>query len=340
MKDKRRKQRKRIKPKIVKEEKKQSAFKKSRKWIYVAIALVALLIPTTVLLYQNFNQTAKAKAAIIDQLRIFHPNETFKDEATRILKKKFETVDYYPEATVELYERLPSLGYRLIVWRAHSALGVKDATPQTWVAIATSEEYRPGKYRYEISKGQIAVCNLTQVGGGALYFGITPSFIRERMRERFSNDTVIILLSCNGLVYIAPEPEHAKALISKGVKTIISWNYWVNPVHNDNAGIILLQLLIEENRTIAQAVKEVPPDTSQEKIVSKMRYYPETSTVGNYRIPNYKTQKTFQNLNPNQALTSEETKPWFRKTPSAPDVSLSQSNKASPESSRLKAKNF
>jgi len=275
-----------------------------RKWIYVAVTIITLIIPTAILLYLNISQITQAKAVIIDQLRIFHPNETFKNEATRILEKKFEKVDYYPEATVEFYEKLPSLGYKLIVWRVHSALGVKDGAIQTWIAIATSEKYVPEKYNYQIERGQIAIANLTQVGGGTLYFGITPAFIKEQMQSRFSKDTVIILLSCIGLAEFGGAPEHAKAFISKGAKAIISWSYWVNPVHNDNAGTLLLRLLIEENKTISEAVEEVPPDTSQGKIESEMRYYPETPEVGSYRIPNYKMRKnqTLENLNFFQTL--------------------------------------
>jgi hypothetical protein len=293
----------------------------SRRWIYVAVVIVTLLIPTAILLYLNIGQNFQAKAAIIDQLRIFHPNETFKNEAVRILEKKFERVDYYPEATVELYEKLPSLGYKLIVWRTHSALGVKENVIQTWIAIATSEKYVPGKYSYEIEKGQIAVTKFIQPSSNARYFGITPTFIRERMQEKFSHDTLIILLSCNGLVYIEDAPEHAKAFVLKGAKAVISWSYWVNPVHNDNAGTLLLRLLIEENKTISEAVEEVPPDTSQEKIVSKMRYYPQTPEVGSYRIPNYKMRKnqTTVNLNFFQALILGERKTFQFSASSAND---------------------
>jgi len=301
--------------KVVKEKKEKPV--PSRKWVYVAVAIVALLIPASVFLYLNLNQPSEVKAAIIDQLSLkeFHPNETFRNVAIQILKEKFGKVDYYPKATVELYEKLPSLGYKLIVWRTHSALGTKNGKPQTWIAIATSEKYSEEKYRYEIEKGQITKCNLSQVGGGNLYyFGITPKFITERMQGRF-NDTVIILLSCNGLAYIEPEPEHAKAFVSRGAKGVVSWDYWVNPVHNDNAGILLLRLLIEENKTVAEAVEEVPSDTSQEKRSCKMRYYPETETFGNYRIPNYKRRKTAlnQNLSITQAPTSKKEKLCLKK---------------------------
>lgn len=275
------KKKKKRKPKVSAEEKPAS-----RKWVYAAVAAIALLIPTAVFLYSNLGQPAQTKAAIIDQLSTFHSNQTFKQAVEQILLENFDTVDYFSEATVELYEKLPLKGYKLIVWRTHSALD----EPKKWVAIATSEKYSPDKYTHEVEAGQITLCNLTLADNtaGGFYFGITPRFIRERIQGKFS-ETVIVLLSCNGLRYSEP----ADAFVDKGAKAVISWSFWVDPVHNDNAGTLLLRLLIKENMTIKKAVEAVPPDESYE-IPSKLEYYP--NAAGSYRIPNYKAQKAEKSL--------------------------------------------
>lgn len=276
---------KKRKPKVSAQEKPAA----SRKWVYATVAAIALLIPAAVFLYLNFSQPAQAKAAIIDQLNSFHPNQTFKQAAEQILLENFDAVDYFSEATVQLYEKLPMQGYKLIVWRTHSALGMEQGELKEWVAIASSEKYRPDKYANEVEAGQIAVCNLSLVDTqGELYFSITPRFIKERMQGKFS-ETVIILLSCNGLRYSEP----AEAFLDKGAKAVISWSFWVDPTHNDNAGTLLLRLLIEENMTIDDAVKAVPPDKSYE-IPCQMRYSPRAA--GSYRIPNYKVQKAGKSL--------------------------------------------
>lgn len=102
------------------------------------------------------------------------------------------------------------------------------------------------------------------------------------MSGRFEG-TVIILMSCNGLRqnYF----KTAEAFIEKGVKVFMSWNWWINSSQNDHAITLLLQHLIDENKTVMQAVSEV---NSYIYWGATLRYYPETSEVANYRIPDYR----------------------------------------------------
>jgi hypothetical protein len=100
------------------------------------------------------------------------------------------------------------------------------------------------------------------------------------MGGRFEN-TVIVFMSCNGL-----NPNYTKTaetFINKGVKVFISWDGWIEKADNDNAISLLLKYLIEDNSTIFGAVERIP-----QYGLSKLDYYPQTTDVANYHIPNYK----------------------------------------------------
>ncbi|MEM3726078.1 MAG: hypothetical protein QXK98_04350 [Candidatus Bathyarchaeia archaeon] len=252
-----------------------------RKPLYVTFAVMIIFV-SAILIYLNQHQTPQPKAAIIDQLNSSElspisrlPNQTFVEAAKELLHQRFSHIDYYSDnATVEQYRLLPSLGYKLIIWRAHSALD-----PDNYTAICSSEKVVLGKYE-QYSREQLKACEIA--GDPVQYFAITPAFVKECMSGRFE-DTVIILMSCNGLRqnYF----KTAEAFIEKGVKVFISWNWWINSSQNDHAITLLLQYLIGENDTIAQAVGKVNSHTNWGASLS---YQPETTEIANYRIPDYR----------------------------------------------------
>jgi hypothetical protein len=262
-----------------------------KKLVYATLLIVATLI-IAVLMFTFYPQQSQPKAAIIDQLSSSklsqvsrYPNQTFIAEAKEMLHTRFLEVDYYSNnATVDNYKALSSSGYKLIIWRAHSALDLKSK----YIAISTSE--RQGSKSYDqYSNDQLTLCNIT--GDPILYFAITPKFVEECMDGRFE-DTVIILMSCNGLK--SEYGKTAEAFIQKGAKAFISWDGWIDSSDNDHAITLLLQNLIIQNGTIGEAVAEAPeyayplyPQVGP----SRLDYYPHTE-VADYRIPNYKQDNT------------------------------------------------
>ncbi len=207
--------------------------------IYAALIIIIIIVPTVFVLQLIASPPKKPKAAIIDQLSSSHlspssqyPNQTFIDFARSLLSQRFDTIDYYSDnASVENYKQLPSKGYKVIVWRAHSALDL-DAK---YVAISTSERELQTSYDQYIQNGQLTLCNITD--DPYLYYAINPKFIREVMSGRFE-DTVIIMMSCNGLK--ADYTETAAAFQDKGAKVLISWDGWIGSADNDDATAHLL----------------------------------------------------------------------------------------------------
>ncbi len=265
-------------------------FAQNKRLIYATIAIITIIILTSIFFYIHPNQPSQPKAAIIDQLSSSQltpssrfPNQTFIGTAKGLLDQRFPKVDYYSDnATVDQYKLLPSLGYKLIIWRTHSALD-----PNKYVAICSSERYVQGKYE-QYSEDQLKLCNIT--GDPNLYFAITPDFVKECMDGRFE-DTVIIFMSCNGLKQ--DYYKTAEAFIEKGVKVFISWDGWIDPSDNDNAIAHLLDYLINKNDTVSEAVDKIPVSYSSELGLSRLHYYPDQ--VADYRIPNYKQNNVSSN---------------------------------------------
>jgi hypothetical protein len=252
---------------------------------YAALIIIIIIVPTVFVLQLLTTRPNTAKAAIIDQLSSSHlsptsqyPNQTFIDFARNLLSQRFDTVDYYSDnSSVESYEQLPSKGYKLIIWRAHTALNLDSK----YVAVSTSDREYLTYYDQYMQNGQLTLCNIT--GDPYLYFAITPKFIREVMSGRFE-DTVIILMSCNGLK--AGYTETSTALQDKGARVLISWDGWISAPDNDNSTAHLLQFLVAENNTISDAVNKIQNISSIEFGPSTLRYSP--PAVSDYRIPDYR----------------------------------------------------
>jgi len=279
----------------MKEKNKQSKFSLDRRLAYATIAIISVLIFTVVFLYAPPTQLSQPKAAIIDQLSSSQltetsrfPNQTFIKTAKEMLYQRFTKVDYYSDnATVGQYKSLPSQGYKLIIWRAHSALNNKTK----YIAISTSENNGSKKYN-QYSNDQLTLCNI--INDTKFYFAITPNFIKECMSGRFE-DTVIVFMSCNGLK--KNYYKTAEAFIEKGVKVFISWDGWIDSPNNDHAITLLLDYLINKNNTISEAINEIlraglhpPPSYGP----STLDYYPRPEAAG-YRIPDYKENSILTN---------------------------------------------
>lgn len=259
----------------------------AKKVIYVAAAMIIILVPAIFSLQSYFGGHGSPKAAIIDQLgssklaeAIRDENQTFLEAAEELLYKRFSVVDFYSDnATVEQYKKLASADYKLIVWRAHSALDLNSK----YIAISTTDKYSSTNYNQYLENGQLTLCNIT--GDQSLYFGITPKFIEEVMTGTFQ-DTVIVLMSCNGLKqeYL----KTAQAFEARGAKVFISWDGWVSSSDNDYGTSLLLQHLINDNDTVSVAVGKMLPFFSPEFGWARLQYEPQSPEAANYRIPDYR----------------------------------------------------
>lgn len=187
------------------------------------------------------------KAAIVDHLSISHPNQAFVKECSAILEEAGYSVDYYKgeEVSVEFYRDLPTLGYDLIVFRAHSTYIQKYLS----LAIFTSEPYNKERYVQEQLRNRVARGFIEPYReGDPNYLVITDKFVRHSMKGSFK-DTLIIMMGCNSMKKCM-----ASAFLEKGAKAYIGWDGLVSAKHTDLATIQLLKQLLLERQTIAKAV--------------------------------------------------------------------------------------
>jgi len=257
----------------------------SRKQLYGIVAL-ALIVVSSLAVYAFLSQPDSGfKAGIVDQLssREDFRNATFVKTANATLTAAGYAVTYHKgsEVTVSLYRALPTYGYKIILLRVHSALYNGTDAP---LDLFTSEPYNVNAYPYEQSKGWLDIAMYQE--GSDQYFGILHGFVSQWMQGSF-RDAVIILMGCNGLDRYARSRAMLQALVEgKGAKLVIGWDEAVNVQHTDKATARLLHHLLVENRTVKEAVNatmnEVGPDP---QFKSKLKYYPDTTEIANYKIP-------------------------------------------------------
>ena len=204
-------------------------------------------------------------AAIVDQLSLTVPNQSFVTAATGLLEEAGYSVDYYSgeEITVDFYKSLPTHGYDFVVMRAHSGLYTEGesedgADPEyAFLALFTNEPYDQYTYIEEQAAGRLGKAFYRE--GGEELFAIGPGFVSSSMEGRF-DDTMIVMMGCDGLGTTVT----AESFIRKGARAFISWSQPVSASHTDAATEELLEKLLVEGLSTADAVArtaaEVGPD--------------------------------------------------------------------------------
>jgi hypothetical protein len=252
--------------------------KKTRIRSSALLALLLLVIFVAAFLYiawsphatSNYNSPLGMDAAIVDQLTAFSPNKAFVEEAQGMLTSAGFTVKYYPPAdvTVELYRHLPSLGYRLIILRVHTAGPESNGD----VYPFTSEAYDVNRYPLEQLAGSLAKASM-QNQSGPYYFAISPLFVSKEMQGNFRG-AIIILSSCVGL----SSTNLADALIRRGASALIGWDGTVTLTHTDGATLVLLKHLTGGSaiaEAVQAAMREVGPDPEYGSVLT---YYPSNAS--------------------------------------------------------------
>lgn len=201
------------------------------------------------------SQKPEAKAAIIDQLYDLQPNAAFVSEVTQQLNDIGLEVDIYQgdEVTVDFYQKLPSHGYKLIIFRVHSGLLVKEGEMAEGTWLFTSELHSPLKYTDRRLAGSIVKARTDEYHPWV--FAVGSDFVTQNVERQFDN-TVIIMMGCFSL-YL---DDLAQAFIEKGAHTYLGWNGNLSLDYVDEATIKLINNLCHEEMTIKWAVEKVMAD--------------------------------------------------------------------------------
>ena len=168
-----------------------------------------------------------SRALLVDELALNYPDPSFVTNTTQALVAGGYSVDYTgpsPNA-VDSFRQLPTMGYTLIIIRAHSGGGQ---------SIVTTEPYSSSTHATDQLTGTLAAA---EVGSGPLYFALTPKFIRQDMQGRFPGSTVIIM----GCAALQGTQDLADAFLDKGANFFIGWDGSVTIIHTDTSTVSLTQ---------------------------------------------------------------------------------------------------
>jgi len=136
------------------------------------LALVIFIILIVSLYYSPAQKAAKesvkpevggSQAAIVDQLGAVYPNQDFIQSAYKDLTSAGFNVRIYmhDEVTIDFYRYLPSRGYKIIVFRVHSGIPLKELVRRSYpikgepVFLFTNEPYDKNRYLPEQLTDQV-----------------------------------------------------------------------------------------------------------------------------------------------------------------------------------------
>ncbi len=182
------------------------------------------------------NGNVPRTAALVDELSATVPDLRFLENVNDTLARTGYHLHYYgPSAvTVGFFRILPSIGYDLVIIRAHSGDGT----------IYTSEPYSKSSYVYEQLTDQIVPAQLDR----AVYFAITEKFVESSMHGKFNN-ALIVTMGCSGLASTGM----AQAFLERGAKSYVGWDRAVSPRQTDTE-IDLLVRSLAQGVTVKEAV--------------------------------------------------------------------------------------
>ena len=213
------------------------------------------------------------RAAIIDQLYLREPNPAFIAEATRILESYGFSVDVWQGAqiTVDLYRKLPSLGYRFILLRVHSGLLISlengKETQLDTTYLFTAENYTTTRYVTEQLTDKVS--NAMMEENYPLVFAVNSEFIKDA-KGKFDH-TVVLAMGCESYKY----DDMPKVFIAKGASVYVGWTDVVSLEHVDRVTLDLLHNLCSDNMTLAQGISKTTADLGKDPYFdSYLKYYP------------------------------------------------------------------
>lgn len=255
--------------------KKAAALKEKRRFSNKQLAILSIISVSIIVLGSMLSFLLLQKptkfslnAAIIDQLEEGFKNQECVDNVTDILTDAGFNVTYHESGklNVNFFKKLAKYDYGIIILRVHSALRDDNST----VDLFTAEPFDEHVHVQDLNNGLLVKGILNYPQGPKEYFALTSKFI-ESLEGTFPK-SIVIAMGCRSL---KPKCEQlAEAFIKKGAEACIGWTDMVDSDHTDDETVKLLRMLLEEDKTIYDAVRSTSPDW---RYFSKMRYYPESA---------------------------------------------------------------
>ena len=229
----------------------------------------------------DYSTDLEPRAAIVDQLCLLSPNPAFIEKTVNFLESYGFSVDVWQgeRVTVDFYRELASYGYKLIVLRAHGGIMLRvsgqGAAVQDETYLFTGETYQAGKHPGQQLADHVQKALMTP--DYPLVFAVNPEFIKEELTGSF-DDTVVINMGCSS-GYI---DDLARAFMKKGASAYLGWSATVTLEYVDEATLTLLEKLITEELSVAEAVNQTMAIAQRDPYYqARLRYYPDNAASKN-----------------------------------------------------------
>jgi len=247
-------------------------------WVAIALGIAGTVVGIRACHFDEPGDSTRSgdfKAAIIDQLHVLDPNQDFIQQATQELEDYGFEVDVFhgEEVTVDLYRKLPTYGYKLIVFRAHSGMLGGEGSPDEGVIgptfLFTGETYKITGLVWEQVGDQILPAQMTE--DYPMVFAVNSAFITKGMQGQFQ-DTVIIMMGCSS----AYQGDMAEAFIQKGASVYTGWSASIGLNYVDQATLRFINNLCTEDMSIAEALTEMVDEVGLDPDYhAHPQYYPD-----------------------------------------------------------------
>ncbi|MEM3922025.1 MAG: hypothetical protein QXG25_03985 [Nitrososphaerota archaeon] len=223
--------------------------------LVAAVALGVAYYLIAVSSYQSM--PAILRAAIIDGLSEDFPNPRFIEEAKNLLESAGYDVTIFngSEVNVELFRRLPTMNFTLIIMRLHGGR-IQQPIGLFIGSGIFAEPFREDKYEYEFRSGYFL--KGVAYAGGREYFVITPHYVLEKFEGRFPG-SIVIVLSC----YSMWDQVLASAFIERGASAFIGIDQKADISYLDRAGLELVRYISQgagAEEAVLRVMEEVGPD--------------------------------------------------------------------------------
>ena len=197
-------------------------------------------------------RTRQKTAAIFDQVAVYNINQKLIEEVRDCLVGAGYRVEVFSgvQVTVDLYRKLPSREYDVIILRVHSTstvdLGQGRTASGAPVVLLTGEPYSSLSYPYEQTMGRVRAVKID----AGTFFGVGPDFVTASMEGTFPG-TLIVVAGCESMV----NKDLAKALTARGASRVVGWTNSVTLDHNDKAIASLARNLFKKGLQVLDAVQ-------------------------------------------------------------------------------------
>ncbi len=215
--------------------------------------------------------TNSNKAVILDQLYLRQPNPALIASLKNTLESYGLSVDVYQgnEITVDLYGKLPSLGYRVIIMRVHSGLLVDEYGKPVFdtTFLFTAENYSTSTHVGDQLSDKVSYALMED--NSPYVFAVNSDFMMSA-GGRFDR-TLVLAMGCESYKW----SDLAEVFYDKGASAYIGWSDIVSLDYVDDVLPDLLNNLFSANMTVSAGVAQVMQNHGTDPFFnSYLKYYP------------------------------------------------------------------